>query len=59
MAKKWMQEVSEESKQKGTKGVFKRAAEQHDKSTHEYAEEEKHASGKLGRRARLALNYGA
>ena len=54
---KWMQRVSEGIKSRGTRGVFKKAAEAHGKSTHEYAEEKKHASGKTGARARLALAF--
>lgn len=38
-------------------GAFKRSAAAAGKSTHEYAEEKKHASGTLGRRARLALTF--
>jgi hypothetical protein len=38
-------------------GVFRRAAQAHGESTHEYAEKEKGASGKLGKRARLALTF--
>lgn len=38
-------------------GVFSAAAQRHGETTHEYAENEKHASGKLGRRARLALTF--
>lgn len=54
---KWMQKASEDSERKGTKGVFKAAAQKAGKSTREYAEEKKHASGKTGARARLALAY--
>ena len=54
---KWMQSVSSRSKREGHKGVFRRAAERAGKSTHEFAEEHKHSSGKIGRRARLALAY--
>ncbi len=38
-------------------GVFSAAAQRHGETTHEYAEQEKGASGKLGRRARLALTF--
>jgi hypothetical protein len=38
-------------------GVFSAAASRAGKTTHEYAEEEKGASGKLGKRARLALTF--
>jgi len=36
-------------------GSFKKEAERAGKSTREFAEEKKHAGGKVGRRARLAL----
>lgn len=54
---KWMQHEASREKHAGTKGIFKRAAERAGKSTREYAEEEKHASGKTGKRARLALAF--
>jgi hypothetical protein len=54
---KWMQAESEREKHAGTKGVFKAAAARAGKSTREYAEEKKHASGKTGARARLALAF--
>ena len=38
-------------------GAFRKAAQAAGKSTQEYAQEEKHASGTLGRRARLALTF--
>jgi hypothetical protein len=38
-------------------GAFRNAAARAGKSTHEFAEEKKHASGKVGRRARLALAF--
>lgn len=53
----WMQAESSREKHAGTKGVFKRAAERAGKSTHEFAEEHKHSSGKVGRRARMALAF--
>lgn len=53
----WMAGVKSGIEHRGTKGVFKRAAERAGKSTHEYAEEKKHSSGKVGRRARLALAF--
>ena len=53
----WMQHVAKGIEHRGTKGVFKRAAARAGKSTHEFAEEHKHSSGKLGRRARLALAF--
>lgn len=57
MAEKWMQHVSAGIKRRGTKGVFKAAAQRAGMSTRAYAEKKKHASGKTGRRARLALAY--
>ena len=53
----WMQKESKREKRAGTKGVFSAAAARAGKSTQEYAEEKKHASGKVGRRARMALAY--
>jgi hypothetical protein len=53
----WMAKESKREKSAGTKGVFKRAAEQHGESTHAFAEEKKHAGGKTGARARMALMY--
>lgn len=54
---KWAQGVKAGMKRRGTEGVFKKAAERAGKSTHEFAESHKHASGKTGRRARLALAF--
>jgi hypothetical protein len=44
-------------KKRGTEGVFKRAAARAGKSTHAFAQEHKHSSGKIGKRARLALAF--
>lgn len=38
-------------------GAFRRAAAKAGESTHAYAEEKKHASGTIGKRARLALTF--
>jgi hypothetical protein len=38
-------------------GAFRRAAKRAGESTHEYAEQKKHAGGVLGKRARLALTF--
>lgn len=38
-------------------GSFTKSAEKAGKSVHEYAQEEKHAPGKTGKRARLALTF--
>jgi hypothetical protein len=57
MAEKWMQHVASGIKHRGTKGVFKAAAQRAGMSTRAYAEKKKHAAGKTGRRARLALAF--
>lgn len=57
MANRWVQKVSSEIKSSGHKGVFKAAAHRAGKSTHEFAEEHKHSSGTIGKRARLALAF--
>lgn len=38
-------------------GSFSKAAKKHGESTHEFAENKKHASGMEGKRARLALAF--
>jgi hypothetical protein len=57
MAHRWMQKAAESIKRKGHKGVFRAAARRAGMSTRAYAEKEKHASGKTGQRARLALSF--
>lgn len=57
MPNRWMSKVSEGIKSSGHKGVFKAAAHRAGKSTSEYAHEKEHASGKTGKRARLALAF--
>lgn len=59
MSGRWMQKAADSIKSNGTKGVFKAAAARHGESTHAYAEKEKHAPGKTGKRARLALAFAA
>lgn len=54
---RWMGAVKESMKRKGTEGVFSSAAHRAGKSTHQFAEEHKHSSGKIGKRARLALAF--
>ena len=39
-------------------GSFTKSAKKAGESVHEFAEEKKHASGKTGQRARLALTLG-
>jgi hypothetical protein len=57
MSNRWMQGVKNKMKKSGTEGSFSSAAARHGMSTHAYAEKEKHASGKTGKRARLALAF--
>lgn len=51
MASKWMQKAVKKP------GSFTAAAKRAGKTVHAYAEEKKHASGKTGKRARLALVF--
>lgn len=57
MAGRWMQSVKKGMKRRGTEGVFSSAAHRAGKSTSQFAEEHKHSSGKIGKRARLALAF--
>lgn len=57
MAKHFMQAVKSAMKRKGTEGSFSAAAKRKGVSTHQLAEEDKHKSGKMGKRARLALVF--
>ena len=50
MTKKWISKAVA-----AHPGSFSKAAKAHGESTKEYAEEKKHASGKTGQRARLAI----
>ncbi len=52
MAKKWIAGAIKKP------GSFTASAKKAGMSTHAYAEKEKHASGKAGQRARLALTLG-
>jgi hypothetical protein len=55
--KKWMGAESKREESAGTKGTFSAAAERAGQSTRDFAEEKKHAAGKTGKRARMALMY--
>ncbi len=55
--KKPLTHIANEIERKGTKGVFSAAAKRAGKSTEEFAEEKKHAKGKIGARARMALVF--
>lgn len=57
MAVKWMQHAAERMKEKGTKGSFRAIAHRHGRSTHAEAEADKHKSGKIGQKARMALAF--
>lgn len=50
MSKKFIQKATENSH-----GQFRHKAEEAGKSTHEFAKEHEHDSGKTGKQARLAL----
>lgn len=54
---RWMQKESEREKHAGTKGSFSASAARAGKSTSEYGHEKAHASGKTGKRARMALAF--
>jgi len=51
MAKRWVQKAVPKSR----RGVFSAKAKSAGMSTRQYAEKKKHAPGKLGKQARLAL----
>ena len=53
---KWMQKAAERMKEKGTVGSFSRMAKEHGMSTQAFARKEKHAGGKIGKKANFALN---
>lgn len=54
----WMQGARRSMEKKGTKGVFKKAAERAGMSTGAFARKEKHAkSGLMRKRATEALNF--
>jgi len=56
---KWLQAASARMKSKGTEGSFTRIAKSKGHSVHQEAELDKHKSGKIGKKARFALNVGA
>jgi hypothetical protein len=57
MANRWMQKEASREKHAGTKGSFTRIANAHGHSVHEEAELDKHKSGKVGKKARMALAF--
>jgi hypothetical protein len=54
---RWMQHEAEREKHAGTKGSFTRIAQRHGRSVHEEAIHDKHKSGKIGQKARMALAF--
>lgn len=56
MAEKFLAKAREKMEEKGTVGSFSKAAHKHGMSTQAYAQKEKHAGGKLGKRAIFAAN---
>ena len=59
MAKHWLQAVVAGMRKRGTEGSFTRIAKRKGHSVHQEAELDKHKSGKIGKKARFALNVGA
>ena len=59
MANRWMQKAKDKMEKKGTVGSFRRIAQSHGRSTHEEAEVDKSKSGKVGKKARMALAFEA
>jgi hypothetical protein len=57
MSSRWMQHEANREKKAGTKGSFTRIATAHGHSVHEEAELDKHKSGKVGKKARMALAF--
>jgi hypothetical protein len=58
MAKnRWMQNEAAREKSAGTKGSFTAIAQAHGRSVPEEAEADKHKSGKIGGKARMALAF--
>lgn len=54
----WMQGARDAMEKHGTVGLFTKKAKAKGKSAQEYAREEYHAPGKLGKEARFAANRG-
>ena len=57
MASRWLSHEAEREKHAGTKGSFSRIAQRHGRSTHAEAVADKHKSGKIGKKARMALVF--
>ena len=57
MPNRWMKQEGAREKEAGTKGSFTRIAESHGNTVREEAEEDKHKSGKIGKKARMAIMF--
>lgn len=53
---KWLQAARAKMKSKGTEGALTRSAKSKGESPMEFAREHKHSAGKVGQRARFAIN---
>ena len=53
---KWMQKATRGMKQRGTEGSLTRIAQAHGESPMEFAREHYHSPGKVGEKARFAVN---
>lgn len=56
MAEKWLQGARAKMKAKGTEGSLTRIAKKHGESPMGYAREHYHSKGKIGAKARFAVN---
>ena len=54
--KKWIQKAVNKMERKGSEGSLTKAAHKEDESPMEFAKEHKHSKGKVGKKARFALN---
>ena len=53
---KWIQKATAKMSEKGTKGSLTRIAKKHGESPMAFAKSHVHASGKVGAKARFAVN---
>ena len=56
MAIKWMQKATKKMERKGTEGSLTRIAKKHGESAMAFARAHYHDSGKMGQKARFAVN---
>jgi hypothetical protein len=57
MSSRWMGKEADREKKAGTKGSFTRIAKEHGHSVHEEAELDSGKTGKIGKKARMALAF--